>query len=228
MGRGAGFYFVGAGKGSMPKVDMWHEERLAWQEGRRCIAGIDEAGRGALAGPVVAACVVLPLEWEASGVNDSKLLTPLQRDAAFDPILRTARGIGIGIVDAREIDAINVLRATHKAMHIALECLPSGLRPDLVLIDGLPVRPFPATQLALVRGDSRSVSIAAASIVAKVTRDRLMASYDGQFPGYGFAGHKGYGVAMHLNALAAYGPCAIHRRTYRPVADVLRLRSVDT
>jgi ribonuclease HII len=208
---------------SCPNVDMWHEERLAWQAGLRCIAGIDEAGRGALAGPVVAACVVLPLEWEAAGVNDSKVLTPLQRAAALEPILRVARGVGIGIVHADEIDAVNVLRATHKAMRIALDSLPRGLRPDLVMIDGLPVRPFPSTQLALVRGDSKSISIAAASIVAKVTRDSLMAEYDGEFPGYGFAGHKGYGAATHLKALAVHGPCAIHRLTFRPVANVMRL-----
>lgn len=199
-------------------LDLWREERIAWKQGCRCVAGIDEAGRGALAGPVVAGCVVLPLEWNAEGVNDSKLLTPQQREAAFERIFCAARGIGIGFVDAEEIDAINVLRATHKAMRLALAALPRGLHPDLVLIDGLPVRPFPADQLALTGGDRRSVSIAAASIVAKVVRDRLMVASDEDYPQYGFARHKGYGSAAHLGALALHGPCAFHRQTFRPVA----------
>jgi ribonuclease HII len=199
---------------------MWREERIAWSEGRRCVAGIDEAGRGALAGPVVAACVVLPLDCDDCGIADSKTLTPHQRDAAFEHVCSVARGVGIGIVDADRIDEVNVLRATHQAMRQALASVtPAGVQPDLVLIDGLPVRPFPAAQLALVQGDGRSVSIAAASIVAKVTRDRLLIGFDRDHPAYGFAGHKGYGSPAHLRALAEFGPCCLHRRSFRPVAE---------
>ncbi len=198
----------------------WLEERRARSEGYVCIAGIDEAGRGALAGPVVAACVVLPFERVPYGVDDSKKLSEEQRERLYDAILHTARGVGVGIVDAPTIDAINILRASHKAMRLALADLPCGLFPDVALIDGLPVRPFPLDQIALVKGDSRSPSIAAASIIAKVTRDRLMRRYDVQHPVYGFAGHKGYPAPSHLRALEAHGICDLHRRSYRPVAVI--------
>lgn len=196
---------------------LLREERSAWAEGYACLAGIDEAGRGALAGPVVAACVVLPYETVPDGVNDSKQLTPDQRERCYAQIVRVARGIGIGQVEAEVIDRINILRATHQAMRLALADLPPGLFPDLALIDGLPVRPFPLPQWALVRGDARSASIAAASIVAKVTRDRLMRALDAHYPDYHFAAHKGYGAPAHLNALAQHGPCPQHRRSFRPV-----------
>lgn len=203
----------------MAETDWWLEERIAWAEGYRCVAGIDEAGRGAMAGPVVAACVVLPYEQAPPGINDSKALTPAQRERLYDEIVRAARGVGIGIVASEEIDRINILRATHAAMRLALENLPGGLRPDIVLIDGLPVRPFPVSQVALVRGDARSISIAAASIIAKVTRDRLMRDYDAQYPGYGFALHKGYCVPTHLRTLETLGPSPLHRRSFRPVGQ---------
>ncbi len=202
-------------------VDWWREEHEVWAEGYRCIAGIDEAGRGALAGPVVAACVVLPRTWMPEGLNDSKQLTHEQRERLFAPIMATARGVGVGIVSAEVIDDINILRASHEAMRLALADLPRGLFPDIAFLDGLPVRPFPLLQVALVRGDGRSASIAAASIIAKVTRDRLMVTLDLQFPEYGFAGHKGYGAPAHLRALNAHGPCSEHRRSYRPVAECL-------
>ena len=201
-------------------MDWWREERIAWSEGYYCLVGIDEAGRGALAGPVVAACVVLPREKVPHGVNDSKALMPEQRERLYDEIVTVARGIGVGIVEAKTVDAINVLKATHQAMRLALKNLPFGLRPDLALIDGLPVRPFPITQFALVKGDGRSASIAAASIIAKVTRDRLMREYAAVYPAYGFDSHKGYGAPVHLRALAEHGPCPLHRRTFRPVAAV--------
>ncbi len=199
----------------------WLEERQARSEGYMCIAGIDEAGRGALAGPVVAACVVLPFECVPYGVDDSKKLSEEQRERLYDAILYTARGVGVGIVDAPTIDAINILRATHQAMRLALADLPPGLFPSVALIDGLPVRPFPLDQIALVKGDSRSPSIAAASIIAKVTRDRIMRAYDTEHPVYGFAGHKGYPAPIHLRALETHGICPLHRRTYRPVAMLI-------
>src|SRR5262249_24927561 len=145
------------------------------------------------------------------------LLSPAQRERLYTQICRMARGVGIGIVEAPVIDQINVLQATHQALRLALENLTAGLWPDIALIDGLPVRPFPLPQIALVQGDSRSIPIAAASIVAKVTRDRLMCEYDTLYPAYHFAHHKGYGVPAHLRALAAHGSCPLHRRSFGPV-----------
>src|SRR5262249_17502597 len=152
------------------------------------------------------------------GVNDSKALTPAQRERLYDPIQAMARGVGVGIVEAARIDAINILRAAQQAMRLALENLPGGLSPDLPLIAGLPVVPFPIDQVAVVRGDAHSASIAAASIIAKVIRDRRMRELDSLYPGYGFAAHKGYSAPVHLRALAELGPCPEHRRSYRPVA----------
>ena len=189
-----------------PPLSLLHEENLALQQGYLCIAGIDEAGRGALAGPVVAACVVLPKDQFPVGVADSKTLSADQRERLYTEIYATARGIGIGIVEAAVIDAINILKATHQAMRLALANLPDGLFPDVALIDGLPVKPFPIDQIALVRGDSRSATIAAASIIAKVTRDRLMCGYDLDYPDYGFASHKGYGAPTHLQVLQTPKP----------------------
>jgi ribonuclease HII len=206
-------------------VDWWQEERRARAENYRCLAGIDEAGRGALAGPVVAACVVLPFGRVPQGVDDSKALTPEQREHLYTQIMDMARGVGVGIVDAPTIDRINILRAAHEAMRLALQNLPPGLFPDVALIDGLPVRPFPLDQIALVKGDGRSASIAAASIIAKVTRDRLMRVYGEVYPVYGFAAHKGYPAPTHLRALEAHGVCPLHRRTFRPVAALCDLPS---
>ncbi len=206
------------------KIDWLLQESYARSEGYGCICGIDEAGRGALAGPVVAACVVLPIDRIPEGVDDSKALSPFQRLTAFEEICRIARGIGIGQVEADEIDKINILRATHVAMRRALGALPGGLQPDLALIDGLPVRPFPISQWAIVKGDARCASIAAASIIAKVTRDRIMHQADEDFPDYGFFSHKGYPSPPHKRALSRLGPCAIHRLTYKPVAACIAER----
>jgi len=201
---------------SKAQIDWWLEERAARERGFRVIAGIDEAGRGPLAGPVVAACVVLPFEQKLQRVRDSKTLTPEQRDVSFDLINKTAEAIGVGIVEPPEIDKLNILRATHEAMRRAVAAL--NITPEFVLIDGLPVHPFPILQRALVKGDGRSVSIAAASIVAKVTRDRLMEEYDSQYPVYGFSRHKGYPTSEHISLLTEHGPCPIHRRSFAPVA----------
>jgi ribonuclease HII len=202
---------------SIPVADLWQHENAAWQSGFVRVAGIDEVGRGPLAGPVMAACVILPAGFCLDGINDSKKLTERQRERAEVRIRAEAVAIGIGIVEPDLIDRINILRATHEAMRLAFyQITPS---PDCVLIDGLPVRDFPCPhQQALVQGDSRSVSIAAASIVAKVARDRLMCAYDLVYPEYGFAGHKGYGSAKHLAALQTHGPCPIHRHSFSPVA----------
>ena len=209
---------------STPSYDVWEQERIVLAEGYRCVAGIDEAGRGPLAGSVVAACVVLPFEQIPEGVQDSKMLTAGQRERLFDKIMRVARGVGVGVVESVRIDEINILQASHEAMRLALADLPAGLLPDIALIDGLPVRPFPVDQVALVKGDSRSPSIAAASIIAKVTRDRLMIELDLLYPQYDFASNKGYGSPSHLKALEVHGVCPIHRRSYKPVQAALKNR----
>jgi len=211
----------------MTHFDWWEQERIALAESYRCVTGIDEAGRGPLAGAVVAACVVLPFERVPEGVQDSKTLTANQRERLFDEIMGIARGVGIGMVDSVRIDEINILQASHEAMRLALADLPAGLLPDIALIDGLPVRPFPIDQVALVKGDSRSPSIAAASIIAKVTRDRLMIDLDLLYPQYDFASNKGYGSPSHLKALEVHGICPIHRRSYKPVQAALHRKQSE-
>ncbi|PYJ57085.1 MAG: ribonuclease HII [Verrucomicrobia bacterium] len=184
------------------------------------IAGIDEAGRGALAGPVVAAAVVLPEKFRHRRLNDSKQLAPELREQIYselisDPQVRWT----VGIVDSVEIDRINILRASHRAMRLAVEAL---IEPaDHVLIDGLPVIPFPLPQTAIIEGDCISLSIAAASVIAKVTRDRMMRDFCAHFPQYCFGQHKGYGTELHLLKLHEFGPCPIHRRSFEPVAQPL-------
>jgi ribonuclease HII len=201
-------------------------ERALWEKGLRLVAGVDEAGRGPLAGPVVAAAVVLPCRWSETGLesrlrglNDSKQLTEAQREEYY-AILTTHPdiGYGIGSADVEVIDRINILQATHRAMNLALEQLQPS--PEHVLVDGRPVKSMRFPQTALVKGDARSYSIAGASVLAKVTRDRLMRQYDERYPGYGFAEHKGYGTPQHLAAIQALGPCPIHRRSFAPFRPV--------
>jgi ribonuclease HII len=201
---------------------LTHEYELL-HAGYHCIAGIDEAGRGCWAGPVVAAAVVLRAEVLAqpallAGVDDSKLLTATQRERCYDVILAHAAGVGVGIVPAYLIDGYGILAATRLAMTTALLSLPCS--PDALLIDAVQLRELTLHQRALIRGDSISLSIAAASIVAKVSRDRHMVAADQAHPGYSFARHKGYGTAIHQAALRQLGLCALHRRTFQPVAEV--------
>ena len=192
-----------------------HERKL---RARGCvlIAGIDEAGRGPLAGPVVAAAVILPERFRHQTLNDSKKLSPERREIIYAELTAHA-GIrwAVAVVEREEIDRINILRATHLAMRQAVAALATA--PDHVLIDGLPVHPFPIPQTALIGGDALSFSIAAASVIAKVTRDRIMVEMDQRHPGYEFAQHKGYGTELHLARLKQHGPCPIHRRSFLPV-----------
>lgn len=206
-----------------PSPDRLHFERDLWGQGVAPIAGVDEAGRGPLAGPVVVAAVVLPESWAHAGVpehfqglNDSKKLSAHVRDRYFDLLLAdpTIRH-SIVVVSHTEIDRLNILAATHSGMNQALGTLPC--RPSHALIDGTRVRSLTFPQSALVKGDSRSYSIAAASILAKVTRDRLMMEADQLYPGYGFATHKGYPTPDHLDAIRRLGPCPIHRRSFAPI-----------
>ena len=211
-------------KDGSDSVDWWLEERAALGRGFSVICGIDEAGRGPLAGPVVAAAVILPFEQCPDGIRDSKTLTAKQRESAYSALHNCGACIGLGVVDVPVIDEINILRASHEAMRVALKSLPSS--PDVALIDGLPVQPFPIPQIPIVKGDGRSASIAAASIIAKVERDRLMCEYDVIFPGYGFAAHKGYSTPEHLDALRRHGACEHHRRTFAPVREVLGISAL--
>ena len=184
------------------------------------IAGIDEAGRGALAGPVVAAAVILPAKFRHRRLNDSKQLAPDLREEIYSDLVSNPEvRWTVGIIDSIEIDRINILLASHQAMRMAIGALIDP--PDHVLIDGLPVIPFPFPQTAIVDGDCISLSIAAASVIAKVTRDRMMRDFCSQFPQYCFDRHKGYGTELHLLRLHEFGPCPIHRRSFEPVAQPL-------
>jgi len=203
--------------------DQFEFERELLHRGATRVAGVDEAGRGPLAGPVVAAAVSFPAEWisrglpaELAGLNDSKQLSAVQREGFFERLTACdAVQFAIARIEAETIDALNILPATHRAMNQALAQLRP--QPEHVLVDGLWVKSLGFPQIALVKGDARSFTIAAASILAKVTRDRLMFEYDRRYPAYGFARHKGYGTTGHLAALAEHGPCPIHRRSFAPL-----------
>jgi ribonuclease HII len=190
------------------------------------IAGIDEAGRGPLAGPVTAAAVILPKDFICPGLDDSKKITARKREQLFAR-LTTDVSVSWAVASAsrEEIDRINILKATHLAMRRAVEGL--AIVPDHCLIDGLPVKNFPFSHEAIVKGDGISLSIAAASIIAKVTRDRIMRDLDQEFPQFGFAKHQGYGTKAHLEALRIHGPCCHHRRTFQPVAQLTLLLDGD-
>ncbi len=195
-------------------------ERSARASGYACIAGLDEAGRGPLAGPVVAAAVVLPDGLLIPGLTDSKQVAEPDRDRLFDVIQAQAVCYGIGISDERTIDDVNILQATILAMKQALQALDP--QPDYLLLDALTLPHVPLPQKPLIKGDYRSHSIAAASILAKVTRDRIMTELHERYPLYNFQRHKGYGTKEHLQRIQEHGPCAAHRRTFNPVARMLR------
>lgn len=201
----------------MEPTDLFETE--AQRCGYRLVAGLDEAGRGPLAGPVVAAAVILPRRCQLAGLNDSKQLTETERERLYDEIRRRAVGIGVGQASEREIDAMNILEATRLAMCRAIQVLP--VMPDYLLLDAIELSAVSLPQRAIIKGDTLSMSIAAASVIAKVTRDRLMGDYHRQYPQYNFQAHKGYGTAEHLRMLAAHGPCAIHRRSFRPVGEAV-------
>lgn len=200
---------------------------LPLRKGKRKIpfiaAGVDEAGRGPLAGPVVAAAVILPAYPRVKILDDSKSLNDIQRLKSYNQIKEVALAISFSIIEPAVIDELNILWASMKAMRDAIASLK--IRPDLVLIDGNRKPMSSCRELALIKGDTKSAAIMAASIVAKVTRDRLMEDHHKQYPEYGFDVHKGYGVPMHLEALQKYGPCPIHRRSFGPVREILHTLS---
>jgi ribonuclease HII len=194
-------------------------EKLLWAKGIPLVAGIDEAGRGPLAGPVVAAAVIVPAGFSCRGVNDSKQLTPESREHFFGRL--TTPGVlvsyAVGVAEPVEIDRVNILQATYLAMKRAV--LNLSVQPEHLLIDGLPVPVFQLPQTAVVDGDTKSLSVAAASIIAKVSRDRMMEKWHTEFPEYGFHENKGYGTPAHIEKLQVHGPCPIHRRSFAPVAQ---------
>ncbi len=199
------------------KQKLLHE-RKASKEGFKCIAGIDEAGRGPLAGPVVAAAVILKNTNFKAKIEDSKKLSALQREKAYQEIIYKAE-IGLGIVSHKIIDRINIYKATILAMEKAVTSL--SIKPDILLIDGKISLNLPCPQKSIINGDNQSCSIAAASIVAKVTRDKIMEEYSREYPQYGFKEHKGYGTKKHFLNLEKFGPCPIHRFTFAPVKDLV-------
>ena len=176
------------------------------------ICGIDEAGRGPLAGPVVAGAVILPADCEILYLNDSKKLSAAKREQLYDEIIDKALAVGVGMASPARIDEINILQATYEAMRTAVSEL--GVKPDILLNDAVTIPEITIPQVPIIKGDAKSVSIAAASIIAKVTRDRLMVQYEEVLPGYGFAKHKGYGSKEHIEAIRRLGPTPIHRRTF--------------
>ena len=193
-------------------TDLWEIERNCYEGGFYLVCGIDEAGRGPLAGPVCAAAVILPRDTQIEGLNDSKKLSDAKRRSLYDVITREAYAYGVAFASEAEIDEVNILNATFLAMERAVAAL--GLQPDIALVDGNRRQPLGMPVQTLVGGDGLSASIAAASILAKVTRDRWMEELDGQYPQYGFAVHKGYGTKRHYAALTEFGPCPIHRRSF--------------
>jgi ribonuclease HII len=197
-------------------VELSLFDQTVHRKGYKVIAGVDEAGRGPLAGPVVAAACILPSKNSFIGVDDSKKLTSIQRHNLFEQLVSDKKVVfGVGVVSAQEIDAINIYQATLQAMLKALAALT--IDPDILLVDGMPLAYKNVPSEKVLQGDGRSLSIAAASIIAKVTRDRMMAEFHASWPDYGFDQHKGYGTPKHLNALKKLGPCPIHRRSFSGV-----------
>lgn len=193
-----------------------YEENL-YNEGYKYICGIDEAGRGPLAGPVVVGAVVMPRDSKLEYVNDSKKVTEKRRELLYDQITNTALAYGVGIVSQEEIDELNILNATKKGLHVALGQVIENLKtkPDIVIVDALrEIDTYGITYESIIKGDATCYSISAASIIAKVTRDRIMEEWDKVYPMYGFSKHKGYGTANHISAIRQYGPCPLHRKTF--------------
>ena len=200
--------------------DLFFEKKLV-ESGYKYIAGVDEAGRGPLAGPVVAAAVILPEEFSSNQLNDSKKLSSSKREKIYNELMNVDSKVisAFAVIDEVVIDKINILRATHMAMAQASSNL--SIEPSFVIIDGMPIKDFPFNNESIIKGDSKSLSIAAASVIAKVERDRIMLNYSKKYPEYKFEKHKGYGTKLHLEALKEFGPCKIHRKSFAPVKKFL-------
>ncbi len=201
-------------------LHMYAMETAYYNQGVYHVAGVDEAGRGPAAGPVMIAAVILPPYWECPGLNDSKKLSPAKRDALYDKIMAEAVAVSCVSKSEKEIDALDIYHATMQGMYDAVAGLDTAA--EAVLIDAMPLRDLTVPHQSVVHGDAVSASIAAASIIAKVTRDRLMVAYDKTYPQYGFAVHKGYLTQRHMDALHEYGPCPIHRRSFEPIKSMVK------
>ncbi len=204
--------------------DLLKYEKELYKKGIKLIGGVDEVGRGPLVGPVVAACVILPPNYELSGLDDSKKLSEKKRDKYYDIIMKDAVSVGIGIVDAKKIDEINILEASRLAMKLAIEDL--DVKPEYILSDAMKLDNIDIPYEAIIHGDALSLSIAAGSVIAKVTRDRMMYELDKKYPEYGFAQHKGYPTKKHLENIAKYGVLENYRFTYKPVSDLINKMKV--
>ena len=200
--------------------NLFFEKNLV-ESGYKYVAGVDEAGRGPLAGPVVAAAVILPEEFSSNQLNDSKKLSSSKREKIYNELMNVDSKVisAFAVIDEVVIDKINILRATHMAMAQASSNL--SIEPSFVIIDGMPIKDFPFNNESIIKGDSKSLSIAAASVIAKVERDRIMLNYSKEYPEYKFEKHKGYGTKLHLDALKKFGPCKIHRKSFAPVKKFL-------
>ena len=200
--------------------DLFFEKNLV-ESGYKYVAGVDEAGRGPLAGPVVAAAVILPEEFSSNQLNDSKKLSSSKREKIYNELMNVDSKVisAFAVIDEVVIDKINILRATHMAMAQASSNL--SIEPSFVIIDGMPIKDFPFNNESIIKGDSKSLSIAAASVIGKVERDRIMLNYSKEYPEYKFEKHKGYGTKLHLDALKKFGPCKIHRKSFAPVKKFL-------
>lgn len=202
--------------------NLYEYENALYKKGYKYIGGTDEAGRGPLFGPVVAACCVLPQNFKLDGLTDSKQLSEKKREECFEYIKNNCLAYGIGIVDNKEIDRINIYEASRKAMMIAIEEASLKLKPDYILTDAMPLPDLNIECLSIIKGDAKSISIAAASVIAKVTRDRLMYEVDKKYPEYGFKSHKGYPTKKHIEAINRYGLIDGYRLTYKPIKDLIK------
>lgn len=199
--------------------ELLNYEKELYKQGYKLIGGVDEAGRGPLVGPVVASCVILPMNYSCPGLNDSKQLSEKKREQLYDIIMRDAISVGIGVVDAKKIDEINILEASRLAMKLAIDNM--DVKPDYVLSDAMKLTNIDIPYKDIIHGDALSLSIAAGSVIAKVTRDRMMYELDKKYPEYGFAKHKGYPTKLHMENLKKYGVLDIYRFTYKPVSDLI-------
>lgn len=203
----------------MEKIDLYKYEKELWNQGLNYVAGMDEVGRGPLIGPVVTACVILPKNFKLEGLTDSKKLTEKTREKFYDYIMEHALSIGIGMMDEKIIDEVNIYEATKLAMYQAVE--NSLIKPEYVLIDAMKLDKLSMPSTSIIKGDAKSISIAAASVIAKVTRDRMMIELDKKYPMYGFKSHKGYPTKKHVEAIEKYGLIDGYRKTFKPISTML-------
>ena len=204
----------------MEKVDLYQYEKELWKNGINLIAGMDEVGRGPLIGPVVTACVILPKDFVLEGLTDSKKLSEKKREEFYDYIMEHAISVGIGMMDETVIDEVNIYEATKLAMYQAVE--KSKVKPEHVLIDAMKLDKLEMPSTSIIKGDAKSISIAAASVIAKVTRDRMMIELDKKYPIYGFKSHKGYPTKKHIEAIKEYGLINGYRKTFKPISEMVK------